>query len=121
MVLVTGGGFEAFDAGGGEKIMLERVVIAIIIFAGGDFGGGLNADIAVMPSFVESGRAGGVNVERFGHGAASPSSRKTVDEAILIRICLEPLPFKVFAEVIGVENRAVGVVNQVAGEAGVVI
>lgn len=66
--------------------MFERIVFAAVIFAGGDFGGGLNANIAVMPSFIKACGAVGVDIDRFGHGAAGPFIDKAVDKAKFIGV-----------------------------------
>ena len=87
---------------GGFKIMLERVVGAVIVFAGGDFGSGANADVTVVPGFVEAGGAIFVNVDRLGHRAAGKSLGETVDETVFVRIGLEPLPLGVASVEVGV-------------------
>lgn len=66
--------------------MLKRIITTLIIFAGGDIGGGGDTNVTIMPSFVEAGGAVSVNVQRLGHGAASPSFRKAVDKTVFIRV-----------------------------------
>ena len=82
--------------------MLERVVLAVIVFTSGDFGSGANADVTVVPGLVEAGGAVFVNIDRFGHGAASKGLGEAVDETVFVRIGLEPLPLGVASVEVGV-------------------
>ena len=93
----------------------------MVVFAGGDFGGGGDADVAVVPSFIEAGGAGLVDIERLVHGAASPGSWEAVDETILVGVGAEPLPIGVLVVSVGVERGAVLGVDEVASVAGVVV
>lgn len=101
--------------------MLEGVVVAIVIFAGGDFTGGGEADVAVVPSLKEAGGAGFVDIEGLAHGTAGPSLGETVDKAVFVGVSAEPLPFDVVIIVISVENGAVGGVDEVTSVAAVMI
>ncbi len=73
--------------------MFQGVINAVVVFAGGDFFGGGETNVAIMPSFVETGGAVGIYVDWFAHGAAGPVFNETVDETIFIGIFVKPLPF----------------------------
>ena len=101
--------------------MFKGVVITIIIFAGGDFAGGGEADVAVVPSLVEAGGAGFVDIERLIHRAASPGLRKAINEAVFVSVSAEPLPIGVLSVGVGIKAGTIARVNEVASVAGLVI
>lgn len=101
--------------------MLERIVGTIIVFTGGDFGGGSDTDIAIMPGFEETSGTFGVDDGWLRHWPAGPGFWEAVDEAVFVGIGAEPLPFGMVAVGAGIERVAIGIVDKIAGEAGVMI
>lgn len=101
--------------------MFQRVIGTIIVLAGGNFGGGRDANITVVPSFVITCSTVSINIERLTHRGTSPFQRVAVYKTVFVRILFEPLPIDVLGVIICIKTVAIGGIYQIAGIATVVL